>query len=145
VSEASAVLKWEAARAWVRSGTCTGNEDIGELIDAGNALRAEVERLEGELRRTQDYIEAHFDVLTAEEIGNLARAKGVDVAAEAEKVRDIFRRAYERVTGQQSAAAPAEGAGEDLAKSLTAPRPYGNSATVTYPLGVLDEGEGGEE
>jgi hypothetical protein len=33
---------------------------------------------------------------------------------------------------------PAEG---ERTWNLTAPRPYGNPATTTYPLSVLDEGE----
>lgn len=60
-----------------------------------------IEELEAEARRAWDYVEAQFDVLTAEQLTEVARAKGEDVEATAARVREIFQAAYRRVVGSE--------------------------------------------
>jgi hypothetical protein len=68
---------------------------------AVDGLKARIAELEAELERTHDYVEAQFDALTADQIAEVARAKGEDVEAKAARVREIFQAAYRRVTGKE--------------------------------------------
>jgi hypothetical protein len=93
-------MKWKARNAGLpvwKAALRFQAKTILECFAREKRLQARIAELEEEHGRAFGFFEDQFDILTAEQLWDLARAKGQDPEAEAERVREIFRDAYERI------------------------------------------------